>query len=223
VDKPTMRTRFREAIADRASDLNDAAVDALLNTVWQFILPGEIDGVFREEDVSAALSTSNFTVDLDSTANFGGMGASGNAGRVRQVMPGVRLGDSRDPLDFYNDSETFYNRYLWNDVGTESGRPIAVLLQKRILTVHPVPDTFYELVIPASVYNAAIPSAGIANDDWALAVVRIAARDWTTEQGMDAAAQRLVALADDSKRRVQAQSRARPVTNRERRREFIDY
>lgn len=209
-----MRNRFREAVADRASDLNDATVDGLLNTAWKFILPGEIDGAFREESLTATITTANATFDLDSTADPGGMGT--NAGRVRQVLPGIRLSDSRTPLKFFDDSELFYNIYQFSDPG--SGRPEAVLLQKRILTITPVPDQNYTLVIPASVFNPAITDpAGIANDDWALGVVRIAARDWCTEQGMQAAAERLDALTDDSKRRIANQSHARPLTTNARR------
>ena len=214
-----MRTRFREAVGDRASDLNDAAVDVLLNTSWKFDLPSEVDGVFREEDFSAAITLGS--LDLDSSASPNGLGS--NAGRIRQLLPGVRLSDSTEPLDFYDDAETFYNRYLWEDVGVQTGRPQAVLLQKRILTIHPVPDTFYELVLPASAFNAAIPSTGIANDTWALAVVRLAARDYAVEQGYDDIATRMTSLFDTSKARIQSQSRARPSANRESRRPFIDF
>lgn len=214
-----MIVRFREAIADRANDLNDAAVEPLLNIAWQFVLPGEIDGVFREEDISATIGTNNSTLDLDSTANPGGLGPS--AGRIRQVMPGIRLGTSRTPLAFYDDSELFYNRYLWSH--TDTGPPEAVLLQKRILTIYPTPDQLYELVIPASVYNPVLTSAGIANDDWAMTTVRIAARDWAAEQGMDAASQRLAALAKDSRERMRAQSHARPNNNLGMRRQFVDF
>ena len=222
MDFATMRTRFREAVGDRASDLNDAAVDALLNTTWKFILPGEIDGVFREEDLSAILGPAGGgLLDLDSPASPNGL--STNAGRIRQLLPGTRLSDDTSPLDFYDDSETFYSRYRWEDVGVQTGRPQAVLLQKRILTIHPVPDTFYELVLPASVYNTAIPSTGLANDDWALATVRITARDYAAEQGYDAIATRMTALGDMSKARIQAQSRARPIANRESRRPFQDF
>lgn len=219
MDFATMRTRFREAVGDRASDLNDASVDALLNTTWKFILPGEIDGVFREEDLSAVISLG--TLNLDSSASPNGLGP--NAGRIRQLFPGVRLSDATAPLDLYDDSETFYNRYRWEDVGVQTGKPQAVLLQKRILTIHPVPDTYYELVLPSSVYNTAIPASGLANDDWALAVVRITARDYAAEQGYDAIATRMTALSEMSKARMQAQSRARPLSNRESRRPFIDF
>lgn len=218
-----MRTRFREAVGDRASDINDAAVDVLLNTAWKFDLPSEIDGVFREEDFSAAISPglSASGLDFDSTASPNGLGT--NAGRIRQLLPGARLGDSTDPLDFYDDAETFYNRYLWENVGVETGRPQALLLQKRLLIVHPKPDDFYELVLHASAFNPAIASTGIANDTWALAVVRLAARDYAVEQGYDDIATRMTSLFEMSKARMQAQSRARPVANRERRRAFQDF
>jgi hypothetical protein len=214
-----MIVRFREAIADRANDLNDAAVEPILNLAWQFVLPGEIDGNFREEDISCTLTTTNSSLSLDSSADPGGLGT--NAGRIRQVLPGIRLGTSRTPLPFFDDSELFYNRYLWSH--TDTGEPKAVLLQKRILNIYPTPDTFYELVIPASVYNPVLTSTGIANDDWAMATVRIAARDWTAEQGMDAASARMSTLAEDSKARMRSQSNARPNNNLGANRQWRDF
>ena len=210
-----MIVRFREGNADRASDLNDASIQALLNTSWRFTLPGEVDGTFREGAITFNTVIGQQDYDLDNATHVGAT----NAGMVRAVEKGIRVSTETSPLLFFDDFNTFFCDYTYSD--TQQGRPQSVLVRKRTLTLRPIPSAIVTIVVPGSLFNAAIDSGGVANDDVALAVVRIALRDYAAEQGTDSTSARYENLTESSLGRVRAQAQARPVGNYNK--SFIDF
>ena len=208
MDLAAMIVRFREGNADRStSDMNDAAVQAILDTAWRFTLPGEIDGTFREGSIAFNTTSAKQDYDLDSAADVG----SANAGMVRAVEKGIRISDERTPLAFYDDFNTFFCEYIYSD--TSVGRPQSVLVRKRTLTLRPIPNGVFSIVVPGSLFNPALTSNGVANDDHALTAVRIALRDYAAEQGADSTSARYSELSESALERVRAQAQARPVGN----------
>jgi hypothetical protein len=165
-------------MGDRARTLDSTVIATHLNAVWQYELPEEIPGLFREEEVRIALPTQE-TIDLDSATDVG----SANAGRIRGVLSGQQLLVDDCPLVYFDSPARFWERYSRTD--TTQGRPEAVLYFGRTLTFRPVPEAGHTLAVPAETYQAALATAGIPNTLQALAVIAAAARNLAIELGYE--------------------------------------
>lgn len=215
MDLAAMRLRFREGCADRAMSLSDPEVDLELNRAWRYTLPDTVNGTSRDGSISFALQAGKQDYNLDVAADVG----TGNAGLVREIKIGIRFNDMTTKLDYYDDFDFFYDRFVHNDAA--QGRPGAVLVWKRTLTFRPVPDvSAYTVVVPASLYNVALTADGISNDTLAIAAVRFAVRDYAAEQKWTDTLETFDALVDDSVEKLSGRAYTRPPARR-RRRNFL--
>ncbi len=207
-----MRERFREGCADRAQTITDSDVDAELNRAWRYTLPDSVNGTLRQGMISFPTIVGRQNYDLDLAADVG----SGNAGVIRDVGIGIRFADLTMRLDYYTDFSLFWDRYKFTD--TSVGRPSAVLVRERVLTLRPIPDvTTYTLLVPGSVYNPMLTTEGIANETISMAVVRLAVRDYAGEQKWTDTLETFDLLVDESLDLVRGLSYSRPASKRRRR------
>lgn len=207
-----MRSHFREGCADRAQTISDVDVDAELNRAWRYTLPDEVNGTTRQGMISFDTVAGKQNYDLDLAADVGGA----NAGVIRDVGIGIRFSDRTTKLDYYTDFSLFWDRYQFTD--TAQGRPSAILVRERVLTFRQIPDGAYTVLVPGSVYNPVLDANGIANETFAMAVVRLAVRDYAGEQKWTDTLETFDALASASLDLLRGIGYSRPASQRRRRR-----
>ena len=163
-----MLARVRTGLDDRASDYSDAELYAVMNTIWRYHLPNRIDpGMLRQWNVIVT-SAGKSAYDTESPTDVAWPGA---LLRLEKLWFNVVL----QALDIYTDRHDF-------DLNAPPGS--SVLWQNRVLQFKIVPfDVTPAITVQGTYRNDTFGTAGIANDEWALAVTRGAVLDLAIQEG----------------------------------------
>jgi hypothetical protein len=171
MDLATMRTRFRQCCAELDPDLTSSEIDTYLNEQYGFAIPDEIPGSISEGEWTEVTVASTQDYDFP---NY-----------VANVQRGATIDDN--PLTMYFRSAEMWAKYDRSLV-TES-KPYAALFHNDTMTLYPIPDAAYTVVVPLRAYPndgtsvLTLGDAGLVNESHALAVVWGAAAELTAVLG----------------------------------------
>lgn len=164
-----MRERFLKRTSALASDFGDGEIDTLLNAAYQFTVPLDVGGEFSEQIWELALEAGTATYAQPATIVA-----------IDRGPPWIeQSGRASHYLGLYSDPFQF-DRYA---TGASPGKPSAMLVYGKEVTVTPTPGEAYTVNVPCRGGPVAeLTDAGIEHTIHAKAVVADAAIEYLIEQ-----------------------------------------
>jgi len=202
MDLDTIVTRTRRMAGDASSGLDVDEIKGHIQRVYRFEIPDQVSDCARRGTVTWSTVASQAEYDLDTHTGLKGV--------VIAPRRPVRL----DPIEMWltTDEDRFWA--TWEETDLTEGSPTDILHRGRTLVLRPVPDAVYSILMPASMYRAAMPTAGLEYEPEALACAAGAAMQIAADLGEHAVAADAGSMYEarilELKTRSASASRSRP-------------